>query len=104
MVRWFASSIQTLSMPLQFNGQGEEFLLLLLLHKFTECMIYYFNREGFDIEKRTNKTVEGNSVYFTVKNVSGDDAGEFFCVANNGIGMEVKNSSFLLVRRKFCIL
>lgn len=53
------------------------------------------------MEKRANKTVEGNSVYFTVKNVTADDAGEFVCLANNGIGSEVKNSSFLLVRRKY---
>ncbi len=56
------------------------------------------------MENRTNKTVEGSSVYFTVKNVTSDDAGEFVCLANNGIGPEAKNSSFLLVRGSlYCV-
>jgi hypothetical protein len=31
------------------------------------------------MEKRTQKTVVGNSVYLIVKNVTADDAGEFTC-------------------------
>ena len=38
------------------------------------------------------------SVYLLVRNVSGADSGAFECVANNGVGQEAKNTSFLLVR------
>ena len=31
------------------------------------------------MEKRTQKTIVGNSVYLIVKNVTADDAGEFTC-------------------------
>ena len=61
-----------------------------------------WTRDGFDFDARSVLTFSNvtNSVYLVVKNVTGEDSGEFFCTANNGIGTEVKNSTFLLVRRK----
>lgn len=41
---------------------------------------------------------DGAISFQVVKNVSAADSGEFTCVANNNIGQEVKNTSFLLVR------
>ena len=40
-------------------------------------------------------------VLLTVLNATAEDSGLFWCVANNGIGgKEIKNATFLLVRRK----
>jgi hypothetical protein len=57
-----------------------------------------WTRSGFDMDVRTISTNVSNAVYLLIKNVSAVDSGAFDCVANNGIGNEVKNSSFLLVR------
>ena len=40
------------------------------------------------------------ALYLVVRNVTAEDSGEFACVANNGIGDEDKNTTFLLVRGK----
>ena len=41
-------------------------------------------------------------VLLTVLNATADDSGEFWCVANNGIGgQSARNASYLLVRRKY---
>jgi hypothetical protein len=41
-------------------------------------------------------------VLLTVLNATAEDSGLFWCVANNGIGgKEVRNATYLLVRRKF---
>ena len=61
-------------------------------------------RDGYDMEGRTKTTRDGNTMYLTVINSTETDAGEFECVVNNGIGAEVKNKSFLLVKRKFSSL
>ncbi|XP_059087472.1 nephrin-like isoform X2 [Tigriopus californicus] len=58
-----------------------------------------WKREDFDMTRVTTTNIS-NIVYLTVKNVTDKDSGKFDCVANNGIGAEVKNSSFLLVRHK----
>ena len=44
---------------------------------------------------------DSNSLYLMVESVSADDSGAFECVANNGVGQEAKNTSFLLVRGKY---
>ena len=41
-------------------------------------------------------------VLLTVLNATAEDSGLFWCVADNGIGgREVRNATYLLVRRKF---
>ena len=58
-----------------------------------------WSREGFD-NARMQVNRSGNSFYLTVRNVTAKDAGEFTCTVNNGIGKEVKNNTYLLVKRK----
>ena len=52
-----------------------------------------------------NTSPEGSNVgvlLLTVLNSTADDSGQFWCVADNGIGnIEVKNATYLLVRRKY---
>jgi len=44
-------------------------------------------------------------VLLTVLNATAEDSGLFWCVANNGIGgKEVRNATYLLVRRKFFLI
>ncbi len=59
-----------------------------------------WKRDGFAMDTRTRRANVSNHFYLTVINASAADAGEFECVVNNGIGEEVKNSTFLLVRSK----
>ena len=55
-----------------------------------------------------NTSPEGSNVgvlLLTVLNSTADDSGPFWCVADNGIGnIEVKNATYLLVRRKFLFI
>ena len=46
----------------------------------------------------TVSTNTSDSLYLLLRNVTADDSGAFECVANNGVGDEAKNTSFLLVR------
>ena len=42
------------------------------------------------------------TLLLTVLNATASDSGPFWCVADNGIGnIEIKNATYLLVRRKF---
>ena len=47
---------------------------------------------------RTVSTNTSDRLYLLVRNVTADDSGAFECAANNGVGDEAKNASFLLVR------
>ena len=78
-------------------GANAEFACFVNANPIAEDTIKW-TRDGFDMETRTVSTNISNAVYLTVKNVSSEDSGIFDCVANNGIGEEVKNSTFLLVR------
>jgi hypothetical protein len=60
-----------------------------------------WTRDGFDMEARTRLANVSTNFYLTVVNVTAEDAGEFTCEVNNGVGESVKNSTFLLVRRKY---
>ena len=68
-------------------------------------------REGFDglagnadaddgKARVSTKWDGGNTLYLTILNATETDAGEFDCVVDNGIGSQVKNTSFLVVKRK----
>ena len=58
-----------------------------------------WSRAGFD-DARMKTSPDGNSFHLTVLNVTEKDAGEFTCTVKNGIGNEVNNKTFLLVKRK----
>ena len=61
-------------------------------------------RKGALLHCSTVTTNVSESVYLLVRNVSGADSGAFECVANNGVGQEAKNTSFLLVRGESVIV
>ena len=56
----------------------------------------------------TDTNPDGSNVgvlLLTVLNATADDSGPFWCVAKNGIGnVEVRNATYLLVRRKYFIM
>ena len=58
-----------------------------------------WSRSGFE-SSRMKSVRDGNTFYLTVMNVTEEDAGEFTCTVKNGIGKEVKNTTYLLVKRK----
>ena len=62
-------------------------------------------REGYDMTGRVKTMLDGNTLYLTIVNATEADAGEFECVVNNGIGGgDVKNTSFLVVKRELMML
>ncbi len=78
-------------------GDNAEFSCFVDANPIKEDSIKW-ERSGFDMAARTISTNVSNAMYLLVKNVSAADSGLFDCVVNNGIGSEVKNSSYLLVR------
>ena len=83
--------------------------------------IIKWERQGYDLQSRTVSTMGAPTilmkrpksvntvsqenvgvVLLTVLNATAEDSGEFWCVANNGIGgKSARNASFLLVRREY---
>ena len=58
-----------------------------------------WSRSGFD-STRMKVVRDKNTFYLTVLNVTEKDAGEFTCTVKNGIGKEVENNTYPLVKRK----
>lgn len=58
-----------------------------------------WQRPNFDMS-RTKQSIENGRSYLIMNNVTREDSGIFYCVADNGIGSEAQKSSILLVKRK----
>lgn len=56
------------------------------------------NEAPAGLESRMITANVSNALYLTVRNVTAKDSGAFECVANNGVGKEVRNKTYLLVR------
>ena len=92
-------------------GQGETANLECAVdaNPLTLDTLSWRGRPGYDLEGKT-KTAMGSidpskphrrSIMLTILNATAEDSGRFWCVADNGVGgQEVKNSTYLLVRRK----
>ena len=60
--------------------------------------------EGKELAKPGFVQQQRGVVLLTVLNATAEDSGLFWCVADNGIGKEVRNATYLLVRRKTLII
>ena len=81
-------------------GQNAELICEVDANPITADTVKW-TRDGFDFDGRTKMTASGNKFYLNVINVTEADEGKFSCKVNNGIGDEVTNTTFLLVRRKY---
>lgn len=81
------------------SGENAEMVCVVDANPIKEDTIQW-KREGFDMASRTKVANVSTNFYLTVLNVTAEDAGEFTCVVDNGIGKPAKNSTFLLVRHK----
>ncbi|XP_065200592.1 nephrin-like isoform X2 [Planococcus citri] len=59
-----------------------------------------WKRAGFSMEKRANFSFNNATSSLTIKDVSLDDMGSFFCVVDNGIGNESSKPAYLVVKHK----
>ena len=95
-------------------GQGESANLECAVdaNPLDESSLRWVGRPGYDMGARTKTTLGAvdptgkdpnrRSLMLTVVNATAADSGKFWCVADNGIGhVQVRNATFLLVRRKF---
>ncbi len=84
-------------------GENAEFYCAVDANPMGADRVKWERSDGFDMEARTETTYSevSRSLYLVVKNATEGDSGEFVCVADNGIGGEVRNSSYLLVRSEF---
>lgn len=60
-----------------------------------------WRKPGFPLDTRTTRSFINNTSYLTVRGVTRKDMGQFFCVADNGLGNETSRAVFLAVKRKF---
>lgn len=63
-----------------------------------------WRRAGFDMEERTVQTTGIGVAYLSVKAITRNDTGSFECVANNGIGEESIERTWLVVKCKSTVL
>ncbi|GIY45694.1 nephrin [Caerostris extrusa] len=84
------------------SGETAEFECEAIANPFVSRMITW-RRAGFDMS-RTHETVEKGKSVLSVMNVSRQDAGEFECVAYNGIGSEAGQLAQLIVKYSVCML
>jgi hypothetical protein len=57
-----------------------------------------WRREGFDLDGRSVQSSGIGVAYLTVKEVNRNDTGAFECVADNGIGGQSTEKTWLLVK------
>lgn len=62
--------------------------------------IWWINPEVPDLDKRSRKTFENNTLTMELDQVTIRDMGVFYCLVNNGIGAEKNASALLIVERK----
>lgn len=60
-----------------------------------------WKRAGFSMEKRANFSFNNITSSLTIKDVTVDDMGSFYCVVDNGIGNESSKPAFLVVKREY---
>ena len=92
-------SISEITSSIQVNPQENAQMLCVIDANPIKDDTAKWSRSGFD-SSRMKTLRDGNTFYLTVLNVTEEDAGEFTCTVENGIGKEVKNNTFLLVKRK----
>lgn len=78
------------------SGESVEFECEAVANPFVSRMIVW-KRPGFDMA-RTHEAVEKGKSVLTVMNVTRQDAGQFECVAFNGIGTEASQYAQLIVK------
>lgn len=78
------------------SGESAEFECEAVANPFVSRMIVW-KRPGFDMG-RTHEAVEKGKSVLTVVNVTRQDAGQFECVAFNGIGTEASQYAQLIVK------
>lgn len=59
-----------------------------------------WRRPGFLFETRTMTSFRNNTFYLTVRGVTRKDMGQFYCVADNGLGNETSLPAYLVVKRE----
>lgn len=59
-----------------------------------------WRRPGFPLESRTMTSYKNNTFYLVVRGITRKDMGQFFCVADNGIGNEVSQPAYLVVKHE----
>ncbi|EFX79012.1 hypothetical protein DAPPUDRAFT_305049 [Daphnia pulex] len=95
-----ASIVQTRSTVMVNEGSDAELECRAAGNPLTMATVSW-RRAGFDMEGRTTQTLGVGVAYLTVKEITRNDTGAFECVANNGIGEESIEKTWLIVKCKF---
>ncbi|XP_046635770.1 synaptogenesis protein syg-2-like isoform X3 [Daphnia pulicaria] len=98
-VQYPASIVQTRSTVMVNEGSDAELECRAAGNPLTMATVSW-RRAGFDMEGRTTQTLGVGVAYLTVKEITRNDTGAFECVANNGIGEESIEKTWLIVKYK----
>ncbi len=60
-----------------------------------------WRRPGFQFDTRTVQSFKNGTSYLTVRGVTRKDMGQFYCVAENGLGNETSRAAYLVIKRKY---
>ena len=94
-----ASIVQARSTVMVNEGSDAEFECRAAGNPLTLTTVSW-RRAGFDMEGRTTQTPGVGVAYLFVKEITRNDTGAFECVANNGIGQESIEQTWLVVKCK----
>lgn len=92
-----ASIVQARSTVMINEGSDAEFECRAAGNPLTTTTVFW-RRAGFDMEGRTSQTPGVGVAYLLVREITRNDTGAFECVANNGIGQESIEQTWLVVK------
>uniref|UniRef100_A0A0N8CD86 Down syndrome cell adhesion molecule n=1 Tax=Daphnia magna TaxID=35525 RepID=A0A0N8CD86_9CRUS len=98
-VQYPASIVQARSTVMINEGSDAEFECRAAGNPLTTTTVFW-RRAGFDMEGRTSQTPGVGVAYLLVREITRNDTGAFECVANNGIGQESIEQTWLVVKYK----
>lgn len=92
-----ASIVQSRSTVMVNEGSDAEFECRAAGNPLTTTTVSW-RRAGFDMDGRTSQTPGVGVAYLLVREITRNDTGAFECVANNGIGQESIEQTWLVVK------
>ncbi|XP_059352881.1 nephrin-like [Daphnia carinata] len=98
-VQYPASIVQVRPTVMINEGSDAEFECRAAGNPLTTTTVFW-RRAGFDMDGRTSQTPGVGVAYLLVREITRNDTGAFECVANNGIGQESIEQTWLVVKYK----
>lgn len=82
------------------NGTDAEMACTVSGNPLNRGDVLWTNQEAKDFIRRALMVFENNTLTLKFSEATVEDMGRFYCIVNNGIGVEKNDSTLLVVERK----